>query len=169
MTLCTLNHRSYKNNRHGSQLPLGKWYLFKFTIPSCSVFEWAEEVRFCPAAIPLALAPWGHRPVPRGWAGPACWSPRWAPGLCLRMWKKPGTGPRSASQNYITIIPLSMSEASRAPAQSRRKVGEGWQWAGLWLKNTVSGSHEMVAYLHLYLSLCDIFWLLCQMPRPTMY
>lgn len=52
--------------------------------------------------------------------------------LCLRMWKKPGTGPRSASQNYITIIPLSVSEASWAPAQSGRKVGEGWQWVGLY-------------------------------------
>ena len=71
--------------------------------------------------------------------GPACWNPWWAPCLCLRMWKKPGTGPRSASQNYITIIPLSVSEASWAPAQSGRKVGERWQRVDVWLETTDGG------------------------------
>lgn len=34
------------------------------------------------------------------------------PAFVSSMQKKPGTGPRSPSQNYITIIPLSVSEAS---------------------------------------------------------
>lgn len=68
------------------------------------------------------------------------------------MWKKPGTGPRSASQNDITIIPLSVSEASGAAAQAGRKLGEGWRWAGFWLKSAAGRDYDMLAYLHLYLS-----------------
>ena len=132
---------------HLSKLILWKWYLFKLTIPFChhlilltvGVDLGSETLPHSHLSCvgPMRTLACAKRP---GWARPACWNPWWAPCLCLRMWKKPGTGPRSASQNYITIIPLSVSEASWAPAQSGRKVGEGWQWVGLyWI--TESGSY----------------------------
>lgn len=46
------------------------------------------------------------------------------------MWKKAGTGPRSAEPNDITIIPLSVSEASGAPDEGERKLGEGGERGG---------------------------------------
>lgn len=134
--LYTLNQKSYLNNSHQTQLsPGGNDIYLSFTIPLLPPFGFARCLSrlrkwdFAPRPSILRWGPWGHRPVPRGRAGPACWNPWWAPCFCLRMWKKPGTGPRSASQNYITIIPLSVSEASWAPAQSGRTVGEGWQRA----------------------------------------
>lgn len=146
--LITIYHISIMSKSCWSQLALEKLYLLKFVIPSCHRLSlltvWAQ-VRKWGFAPQSSILPWPHEDVglcQGGRAGPACWNPWWAPCLCLRMWKKPGTGPRSASQNYITIIPLSVSEASWAPAQSGRKVGEGWWWVGLWLKSAASGVYE---------------------------
>lgn len=128
---------SYTSNSRESQLTLGKLYLFTTSPPLLSPFAHCfRKWDFAPR--PSIL----HRPhedvglCQEAELGPARWNPWWAPCLCLRMWKKPGNGPRSASQNYITIIPLSVSEASWAPAQSGRKVGECWQRVDVWLETT---------------------------------
>lgn len=72
-----------------------------------------QEVKLCPPPVTL-LPPRHPMRTPAGAKKPSSSQllVRRALAFCLRMWKKPGTGPRSASQNYITIIPLSVSEAS---------------------------------------------------------